>query len=71
VKLLANSLWFANAVAASEAMLIGQGLGLSAANLQVLLRDSAGGSQYLEHHADRLVGSAMISRRRASETIRR
>ncbi|QDE35590.1 NAD(P)-dependent oxidoreductase [Microbacterium foliorum] len=40
-------------MAASEAMLIGQGLGLSAADLHLLLRDSAGGSRYLDNHADR------------------
>jgi 3-hydroxyisobutyrate dehydrogenase-like beta-hydroxyacid dehydrogenase len=55
VKLLANGLWFANAVAASEAMLIGQGLGLSPAAVQRLLRDSAGGSRYLDVHAERLL----------------
>lgn len=55
VKLLANSLWFANALAASEAMLIGQGLGLAPADLHRLLRDSAGGSRYLDAHAERLL----------------
>lgn len=55
VKLLANALWFANAVAASEAVLIGQGLGLTASALHGLLRDSAGGSRFLDDHFGRLL----------------
>ncbi|WIB77976.1 NAD(P)-dependent oxidoreductase [Curtobacterium sp. MCPF17_002] len=55
VKLLANGLWFANALAASEAMLIGQALGLGAAGLHKLLRDSAGGSRFLDDHLGRLL----------------
>lgn len=50
VKLLANGLWFANAVAASEAMLVGQGLGLAPADLHALLRDGAGGSRFLDDY---------------------
>jgi len=55
VKLLANALWFAHAVAASEAVLVGQGLGLSAPALHDLLRDSAGGSRFLDEHLGRLL----------------
>lgn len=55
VKLLANGLWFANAIAASEAMLIGQGLGLPASDLHALLRESAGGSRFLDDHLSRLL----------------
>lgn len=55
VKLLANGLWFANAVAASEAMLIGQGLGVAPSDLHRLLRDSAGGSVFIEEHLGRLL----------------
>ncbi|NIZ91368.1 NAD(P)-dependent oxidoreductase [Kineococcus rubinsiae] len=55
VKLLANALWFANAVAAAEAMLVGQGLGLTAPALHGLLRDSAGGSRFLDDHLGRLL----------------
>ncbi|KTR77366.1 NAD(P)-dependent oxidoreductase [Microbacterium sp. R1] len=55
VKLLANGLWFAHAVAAAEALLIGQGLGFSPTQLHHLLRDSAGGSRFLDEHADRLL----------------
>ncbi|QZQ55568.1 NAD-binding protein [Curtobacterium sp. TC1] len=55
VKLLANALWFANAAAASEAMLIGAKLGIPTEHLHRLLRVSAGSSRFLEHDADRLL----------------
>ena len=55
VKLLANGLWFANAVAASEAMLIGQELGLATGNLHDLLRTSAGGSRFIDEHLGMLL----------------
>ncbi|WP_223627257.1 NAD(P)-dependent oxidoreductase [Microbacterium sp. EST19A] len=55
VKLLANGLWFANAVAAAEAMLIGQSLGIPSSELHALLRDSAGGSRFLDDHLDKLL----------------
>ncbi|MCE0459697.1 NAD(P)-dependent oxidoreductase [Curtobacterium flaccumfaciens] len=55
VKLLANALWFANAAAATEAMLIGTKLGLPTEQLHELLRDSAGTSRFLEHDAGRLL----------------
>ncbi|WP_336643804.1 NAD(P)-dependent oxidoreductase [Microbacterium sp. MMO-113] len=55
VKLLANGLWFAHAVAAAEALLIGQALGISPTELHHLLRDSAGGSRFLDEHAGRLL----------------
>lgn len=55
VKSLANGLWFAHAVAAAEALLIGQGLGISPTELHYLLRDSAGGSRFLDEHAGRLL----------------
>lgn len=55
VKLLANGLWFAHSVAAAEALLIGQGLGISTTHLHHLLRDSAGGSRFLDDHAGRLL----------------
>lgn len=56
VKLLANGLWFAQAIAASEALLIGQGLGLAVRDLRDLLRDSAGGSFFLDEHSESLLG---------------
>lgn len=56
VKLLANALWFANAVLASEAMLVGQGLGIAVDDLHGLLRESAGGSRFLDEHLHALLG---------------
>ncbi|TDP98605.1 3-hydroxyisobutyrate dehydrogenase [Leifsonia sp. 115AMFTsu3.1] len=50
VKLLANALWFANAVAAGEALLIGAGHGLAPQHLHALLADSAGSSTALAEH---------------------
>ena len=50
VKLLANALWFANAVAAGEALLIGQAHGLAPRHLQALLARSAGSSTALTEH---------------------
>lgn len=50
VKLLANALWFANAVAAAEALLIGAAHGLAPQHLQALLADSAGSSTALAEH---------------------
>lgn len=55
VKLLANGLWFAHALAAAEALLIGQGWGMQPSDLHRLLRDSAGGSRFLDDHAGRLL----------------
>ncbi|MDR6972060.1 NAD(P)-binding domain-containing protein [Leifsonia shinshuensis] len=50
VKLLANALWFANAVAAGEALLIGEAHGLAPQHLQALLAQSAGSSIALSRH---------------------
>lgn len=55
VKLLANALWFVNAAAASEAMLVGTALGLPVEHLHHLLRDSAGASRFLDRDMDRLL----------------
>jgi 3-hydroxyisobutyrate dehydrogenase len=60
VKLLANALWFANAVAASEAMLVGSALGLPPEHLLHLLRGSAGASRFLDAHADRLLDGDLL-----------
>jgi 3-hydroxyisobutyrate dehydrogenase-like beta-hydroxyacid dehydrogenase len=54
VKLLANALWFANALAATEALLIGQAQGLAPQHLQALLADGAGSSTALSQHLPRL-----------------
>lgn len=55
VKLLANGLWFAHALAAAEAMLIGTNLGIGPDRLHDLLRGSAGGSHFLDHHLSSLL----------------
>lgn len=55
VKLLANGMWFAHAVAAAEALLIGESFGLGASDLYRLLRDSSGGSRFMDEHLGRLL----------------
>jgi 3-hydroxyisobutyrate dehydrogenase-like beta-hydroxyacid dehydrogenase len=55
VKLLANALWFVNATAGAEALLIGAGLGVEPERLRALLDGSAGGSAALTNHVPRLL----------------
>lgn len=55
VKLLANGLWITHALVASEALLIGQGLGLDPEALRGILQETAGGSRFLDNHADQLL----------------
>jgi 3-hydroxyisobutyrate dehydrogenase-like beta-hydroxyacid dehydrogenase len=55
VKLLANLLWFEHSVAATEALLVGQALGLDPGALRAVLAESAGGSRYLTEHAPSLL----------------
>jgi 3-hydroxyisobutyrate dehydrogenase len=55
VKLLANALWFANAMAATEALLVGDGLGIEPERLRSLLQDGAGDSAALTNHLGRLL----------------
>jgi 3-hydroxyisobutyrate dehydrogenase len=55
VKLLANLLWFGQAVAVSEALLLGERLGMAPAALGDALVGSAGGSYFLQHHRAPLV----------------
>jgi 3-hydroxyisobutyrate dehydrogenase-like beta-hydroxyacid dehydrogenase len=55
VKLLANLLWFGQSIAAAEALLLGQRVGLDPAALRALLADSPGSSAYLERWAPRLL----------------
>jgi 3-hydroxyisobutyrate dehydrogenase-like beta-hydroxyacid dehydrogenase len=55
VKLLANALWFANAIAATEALLIGDGLGIEPERLRSLLQDGAGDSAALTNYLGRLL----------------
>ena len=54
-KLLANLLWFGQAVAVTEALLLGQALGLSPAALRDQLATSAGGSVFVDEYLDRLL----------------
>jgi 3-hydroxyisobutyrate dehydrogenase-like beta-hydroxyacid dehydrogenase len=54
-KLLANLLWFGQAVAVTEALLLGQSLGLSPASLRDTLAGSAGASAFIEEYLDRLL----------------
>jgi 3-hydroxyisobutyrate dehydrogenase-like beta-hydroxyacid dehydrogenase len=55
VKLLANLLWFGQAVAVTEALLLGVKLGLTLAAMRQILPRSAGGSSFMETHLDRLL----------------
>ena len=54
-KLIANLLWFGQAVAVTEAMLLGQELGIAPARLRDTLAGSAGGSVFLDDYLDRLL----------------
>ena len=54
-KLLTNLLWFGQVVAVTEALLLGQSLGLSPAVLRYQLADSAGGSVFIDEYLDRLL----------------
>ncbi len=55
VKLLANLLWFGQAVAATEALLLGTALGVDVATLRRVLPRSAGASRFLDGHLDQLL----------------
>jgi len=54
-KLLANGLWFGQALAVTEALLLGRAAGLDPATLRTLLAGSAGGSVFLDRHAPALL----------------
>jgi 3-hydroxyisobutyrate dehydrogenase len=54
-KLLANLLWFGQVVAVTEALLLGQTLGLEPAKLRDTLAASAGGSVFIDEYLDRLL----------------
>ncbi|CAN5304181.1 NAD(P)-dependent oxidoreductase [soil metagenome] len=54
-KLLANLLWFGQVVAVTEALLLGQSLGLPPARLRSVLAASAGGSAFIDEYLDRLL----------------
>lgn len=54
-KLLANTLWFGQVAAVTEALLLGQALGLDLDTLRGALETSAGGSHFMTHHLDALL----------------
>jgi 3-hydroxyisobutyrate dehydrogenase-like beta-hydroxyacid dehydrogenase len=54
-KLLANLLWFGQVVAVTEALLLGQSLGLSPSLLRSQLASGAGGSAFIDDYLDRLL----------------
>lgn len=54
-KLLANLLWFGQAVAVTEALLLGKSLGIPPATLRRTLADGAGGSVFIDEYLDRLL----------------
>ena len=54
VKLLINLLWFGQAVATAEALLLGQAMGLDLGILRDVLVDSAASSQFIRHDLDAL-----------------
>jgi 3-hydroxyisobutyrate dehydrogenase-like beta-hydroxyacid dehydrogenase len=55
VKLIANLLWFGQVVAVTEALLLGQRLGVSPSTLRRVLPASAGGSAFIDRHLDLLL----------------
>ena len=59
-KLLANLLWFGQVVAVTEALLLGQSLGLSPLRLRNTLASSAGGSVFIDEYLDRLLDGDYI-----------
>ena len=54
-KLLANLLWFGQAVAVTEALLLGVSLGVPVATLRRTLASSAGGSVFIDEYLDSLL----------------
>lgn len=55
VKLLANALWFGQALAVTEALLVAGANGLEPEHTRAILAQSAGGSVFLDRHAPRLI----------------
>jgi 3-hydroxyisobutyrate dehydrogenase-like beta-hydroxyacid dehydrogenase len=60
-KLLANTLWFGQAVAVTEVLLLGQQLGLDLVTLHRVLARSAGGSVFLTDHAPALLAGDYLT----------
>ncbi|HEY5222408.1 MAG TPA: NAD(P)-dependent oxidoreductase [Microbacteriaceae bacterium] len=54
-KLLANLLWFGHVAATTEALLLGQSLGIDLQTLRAALGESAGGSTFMDRHLDHLL----------------
>lgn len=54
-KLLTNLLWFGQVVAVTEALLLGQSLGLQPPTLRRTLASSSGGSVFIDEYLDRLL----------------
>lgn len=54
-KLLANLLWFGQVVAVTEALLLGQSLGIAPATLRRTLAVGAAGSVFIDEYLDRLL----------------
>lgn len=61
-KLLANLLWFGQAVAATEALLLGKALSLDVSTLRTVLGNSPGGSAFIDHHLGALLAGTTSSR---------
>jgi 3-hydroxyisobutyrate dehydrogenase len=60
-KLLANTLWFGQAIAVTEALLLGQAAGLDLRTLRSTLESSPGGSSFLTHHVDALLAGDCLT----------
>jgi len=60
-KLLANTLWFTQAVAVTEALLLGQAAGLDVLCLRDALAASAGGSVFLTDYSDALLSGDYLT----------
>lgn len=60
-KLLANLLWFGQVVAVTEALLLGQAVGLSPSVLRRQLATSAGGSVFIDEYLDRLLAGDYLA----------
>jgi len=60
-KLLANTLWFTQAIAVTEALLLGQAAGLDVRTLRDALAGSAGGSVFLSDNSDALLAGDYLT----------
>ncbi len=56
LKLLVNALWFGQAVATAEALLLGRRAGIDLTLMREVLADSAAGSAFVRHDLDALFG---------------